>query len=109
MTTEPSPRQIGRSILAILAGFLATAVLSVSADLILHAIGVFPPWGQPMSDGLFVIATLYRIIFTVLGGYLTARLAPNEPMMHALILGIIGFVLAIPGAAATWGKGPEFG
>src|SRR5262249_43518138 len=74
-----------------------------------HATGIFPPWFQPMSDSLFVVATAYRIVYSVLGCYLAARLAPSRPMLHALILGAIGVVLSAAGLAATWNKGPEFG
>jgi hypothetical protein len=109
MNETQSPRRVLRSIGAVLAGFLATAVLSIGVDFLLHTAGVFPPWGQPMSDALFVLATAYRIIFTVAGGYITARLAPNRPMGHAWILGLIGLLAAIAGTVETWDKGPEFG
>lgn len=109
MTATHSPRRIGRSIGAVLAGFLATFVLSLGTDFVLHSAGVFPPWGQPMSNALFVLATAYRVIYTVAGGYITARLAPNRPMGHAWTLGVIGLVAAIAGTMATWDKGPEFG
>ena len=98
-----------RSVGAVLAGFFATAILSVAVDGVLHATGVFPAWGQGMSNGLFVLATSYRVAFTVFGGYLTARLAPGRPMKHVLILGAIGFVMASIGAIATWNSGPELG
>ena len=98
-----------RSIGAVLAGFFATFILSIATDLVLHAVGVFPPWGQSMSDALFVLAMFYRTIYTIGGGYVTARLAPNKPMSHALILGVIGLLAAIAGTVATWNKGPEFG
>lgn len=106
--TQP-PRRILRSIGAVLAGFLACFILSIGTDVVLHAAGVFPLWGQPMSDALFVLATIYRTIYTVAAGYITARLAPNSPMKHVWILGIIGLLAAIAGTAATWDKGPEFG
>lgn len=92
-----------------LAGFFATFILSVGTDLLLHAAGVFPPWGQPMSNALFVLATAYRTIYTVAGGYITARLASNKPMGHVWTLGVIGLLAAIAGTVATWNKGPEFG
>lgn len=92
-----------------LAGFFATFILSVGTDLLLHAAGVFPPWGQPMSNALFVLATAYRTIYTVAGGYITARLASNKPMGHVWTLGVIGLLAAIAGTLATWNKGPEFG
>jgi len=37
----------------------------------------------------------------VVGGYITASLAPRSPMRHVVVLGIIGFVMAAAGAAAA--------
>ena len=62
-----------------------------------------------MSNGLFVWATIYRVAFTVLGGYVTAALAPRRPIWHVMVLGAIGIVAATAGAAATWNAGPAFG
>ena len=62
-----------------------------------------------MSNALFALATAYRTVYTVAGGYVTARLAPNKPMGHVWTLGVIGLLAAIAGTAATWDKGPEFG
>lgn len=45
----------------------------------------------------------------VAASYITARLAPDRPMQHALAGGFLGMVLAAVGAAVTWNKGPEFG
>ena len=91
------------------AGFFATFILSIGTDILLHAAGVFPPWGQPMSNALFVLAAAYRTVYTVAGGYVTARLAANKPMGHVWTLGVIGLLAAIAGTVATWDKGPEFG
>jgi hypothetical protein len=82
---------------AVLAGFGAVFVLSLGTDQILHMLKVYPPWGQPMSDPLFLLATGYRIVYTVLGGYITARLAPHAPMRHVLVLGILGLVFGTVG------------
>ena len=98
-----------KSIGAVFAGVLAVFVLSLGTDVVLHATGVFPGWGQPISDALFGLATAYRIPFGVAGGYVTARLAPEKPMKHALIYGFVGVLLSIAGTIATWNKGPEFG
>lgn len=62
-----------------------------------------------MADSLFVLALAYRIIYSIIGGYITARLAPDQPVKHALVLGAIGFVLGLAGTIATWNRGPEFG
>jgi hypothetical protein len=100
-----------KSIGALAAGFLAGAVLSVATDVVLHAVGVFPPWGQSLVgyDSALLLATAYRTVVGVLGAYVAARLAPDRPMHHALWLGAIGLLASIVGAAVTWNKGPAFG
>ena len=107
--TEKNPRRVLRSIGAVLAGLLAVVILSIGTDMVLHATSVFPPWGQPMSNALFVLATAYRTVYGVAGGYIAARLAPDRPIGHAIALGIVGVIISIAGAAATWNAGPEFG
>ena len=106
---KPAPRNFPRSIGAVLAGIAVVFVLSLGTDAILHATGAFPGWGKPMGDGLFAVATAYRIVFGIIGGFVTAALAPGKRMKHALIMGTVGLVFSILGAAATWNKGPEFG
>jgi len=107
--TSP-PRRIGRSIGALLAGFVAVVVLSLGTDLALHKAGIFPPFDQRMSDALFGLATAYRTVYAIVGGYVTARLAPDRPMGHALVGGFIGLVLATLGAVLTWNRalGPHW-
>ena len=100
---------IWRRIGAIVAGFLTGAVLSVGTDQVLRMVGVCPPWGQPMSDGLFGLAMAYRVVFNILGCYVAARLAPVKPLWHALFIGWLGLAIGILAAAGTWNKGPEFG
>ncbi len=75
----------------------------------MRATGVFPPLGEPMSDALFLLATAYGAIFSVAGCYITARLAPDQPMRHALALGVVGVAVSILGAVATWNRGAAFG
>jgi hypothetical protein len=108
--TRPT-RNIPRSIGAILAGFVFVFTVTLVTDQLLHMTGVFPPWGASMVgyDAALLLATAYRIVFGIAGSYLTARLAPDRPMKHALIGGFIGLVLSIIGAAVTWNRGPAFG
>ncbi|HUQ82061.1 MAG TPA: hypothetical protein VM076_13005 [Gemmatimonadaceae bacterium] len=95
-------RQAGRSVIAIAAALVANVVLSVGTDQILHVLGIYPPWGQPMYDtSLNALALGYRIVFGIASGYLVARLAPHTPMRHATILGIIAVVLSTLGAVAA--------
>ena len=110
--TLQEPRRLGRSVAAVLSGFLATFILSLGTDQVLHVLDVYPPWGQPMwSPGLNLLALGYRIIYTVFGGWLTARLAPSAPTRHVLVLGVIGLVLSTLGAIGSitqYDLGPDW-
>src|SRR2546427_12891296 len=108
MSPPAPPRRRWRSVGAVVAGFVVVFVLSVGTDQVLHVLKVYPPWGEPMASALFVVATAYRIVYTVLGGYITARLAPHAPARHALILGLVGLVPGIAGVIVNIAK-PELG
>ncbi len=91
--TETHPwRRIGRSIGAVLAGVVAGIVVTVVTDIVLHKVGVFPPWGESMVgfDRALLLATTYRTVYGVAASYIIARLAPDRPMGHALVGGAVG-------------------
>lgn len=98
----------GRSIWAIVAGFLVVVVLSIGTDLVLHATHVYT--GPQLNDNQSALATAYRTLFAIVGSYITARRAPHKPMKHALIGAAVGTVIATAGAVATWNKdlGPHW-
>ena len=108
--TNPA-RRIGRSIVAVLVGIIVGIVATIVTDIVLHQIGVFPPWGASMVgyDGALALATAYRTIYGIAASYIIARLAPGKPMQHALVGGFLGLVVGVVGAAVTWNKGPAFG
>jgi surface polysaccharide O-acyltransferase-like enzyme len=100
--TNPPPQSIWRSAAAVLLGLFVIFVLSLVTDQVLHMLEVYPPWGQPMYDtGDNLLALAYRIVYAVIGCYIAARLAPRNPMHHALALGVVGFVLSLAGAIAA--------
>lgn len=103
-------RQLGWSVWAIVAGFLAVVILSIGTDIVLHKLHVYPPMDQRLSDNLSLLATFYRTIYSILGSYITARVAPNRPMLHALVGAGIGMVLGTVGVVTTWHKelGPHW-
>lgn len=97
-----SPRTWPRSVAALFYGFLTVVVLSLGTDEILHLLKVYPPWNQPMFDpGQNALALSYRILYGILGSYITARFAPNKPMAHSLLSGVIGTVIGTLGVIAT--------
>ena len=91
-----------KSVWAVFAGVLVIIVVTTVVDVVLHAAGVFLPMKQPISNALALLALSYRIVISVGGAWLTASLAPEKPMKHAIILGTVGAVLGLVGAVATW-------
>ena len=92
-----------KSIGAVLAGFITVVVLSTGTDFILEQTGIFTPAGQSIFiTWMLVVALTYRMFYTVVGGYVTAALAPQRPMKHVVILGIIGTVAGIMGVIVGW-------
>src|SRR5437867_12259079 len=102
MAETRSKRSIGRSVGALMAGILAGIALTLATDAVLHKVGFFPPLGEWTPSGPLAVATAYRIVFAIFGSYIVARLAPNRPIEHALISGVIGVIVSIAGAIATW-------
>jgi hypothetical protein len=93
-----------KSIGAIVGGFLTVVLLSVGTDYIVEYFGIFPPASE---QGLYVawmlaLALIYRTIYTVLGGYVTAKLAPVNPMRHVVMLGVLGTLGGIAGVIVGW-------
>jgi len=111
LSDTEQPSRVLRSIVAVLAGMIVGIALTLGTDELLHLTHVFPPWGASMVgfDGALLLATVYRTIYGIAASYITARLAPGRPMLHAMVGGTLGLVASIVGAVATWNKGPAFG
>lgn len=87
---------------AILAGMIFIVVTHTVTDFVLESLGIFTPREQGLhTTWMVVTATIYRSIFSVGGGYVTAALAPEPRMRYVLILGLIGLVISSVAAVAT--------
>src|SRR5882672_5339824 len=94
--------KIVRGIGAILAGIVFIVVTHTLTDLILEKLGIFPPPAEGFHiTWMVVTATVYRSLYTVAGGYVTAVLAPEPKMRYVIILGIFGLVVSTLAAIAT--------
>jgi hypothetical protein len=88
-----------RSTIAVAAGFLSVAVLSLATDQLLHVLDVYPPWGEPMWEpSLNLLALSYRTVYAIVGGYITAMLAPHAAMRQVKIVAVLGLIAATAGA-----------
>ena len=97
-----------RSIGAIVAGFLFIGALSFGTDLVVRDAfsSAFDANGATRDVGMLVLMSAYVAAFAIAGCYLTARLAPNRPMRHALILGLLGLAFNVMGSIALWDTAP---
>ena len=87
---------------AILAGMIFIVATHAGTDFVLESLGIFTQPNEGFhTTWMVVTATIYRSIYTVVGGYITAALAPTPKMRYVVILGIIGVVAGTLGAIAT--------
>lgn len=86
---------------AVLAGFILIGFLGFLTDTILQLLGILPvPTEHTFETRHALLALSYHLLFVVLGGFVTARLAPDHPMAHAITLGILGIVISTLGLIA---------
>ncbi len=93
-----------RSIGAVAAGLAVIVLLCVLTDALLVAIHILP---SPHAHRPYALVTLgvvvfYCTVYTLVGGYVTARLAPTRPVAHAVVLGILGMALSNIGTMNDW-------
>ncbi|WP_394762729.1 hypothetical protein [Phenylobacterium sp.] len=94
-----------RSLLAVVAGMVFIVAASTGTDLVLSKT-LAPEMASthaPAAD--LALALAYRTIFGVIGGWITAKLAPSRPVAHAVVLGVIGALAALAGLVVMWGAG----
>ncbi len=98
-----------KSIWAVIAGFITVVILSIGTDFILESLGLFPPQSEPAAytAGMLMIALIYRCLYTITGGWVTARLAPDRPVRHAILLGCVGMVAGTVGVFVAWDLSPH--
>lgn len=97
-----------KSIGAVLAGLIFIVITHTGTDAILEGAGVLPKGNLFVGTGLILIVLGYRAVLSFIGCYLTAKLAPQNPMKHALMLGLIGLVLSSIGAIVAADLGPAW-
>ncbi len=91
-----------KNIGTVIAGFVLTLLLTRGMDILFESMGVFPTVEEQQKNGfnvlwMNIVAILYRVVFTILGGYLTAKTSASKPMRNVNILGIVGTIIAIIG------------
>jgi hypothetical protein len=80
--------KILKSIGAVLAGLVFIIFTHTLTDTILESAGIFPPADQGLHvTWMLVFALFYRIVLSIIGCFITAKLAPSNPMKHCVDTG----------------------
>jgi peptidoglycan/LPS O-acetylase OafA/YrhL len=102
---------MGRSILAIVVGFVLTGALNVGTQMLLSGMApeTFPAAGTPNFDTTsLILISAYVALYGILGCYVTARLAPSRPLLHALVMGALALVMSIAMTIPAWSNAPAW-
>lgn len=97
-----------RSILAVIAGSITWMVTALGTDAIVMSL--FPQWynngGRVESVPVLLFAGFYSLLFSVLGGYVTALIARRSEMLHVFILGVLQLLMGIMATIKFWDTAP---
>jgi hypothetical protein len=101
---------MARSVWAVLAGFLFIGALAAGTTKIVMSMSpqAFDASGGTSNLALLLVMLLYSSVYGMVGCYIAARLAPSKPMIHAMILGVLGVIVTGIQTAATWGHFPAW-
>ena len=91
-----------RSIWAVVAGAIVGIILSLVTDAALERTGILPQGNLYVASWLISMVIFYRTVYGSLAAYVTAKLAPQKPLKHALIGGAVALFVNIAGTIATW-------
>jgi hypothetical protein len=97
-----------RSILAVIAGSITWMVTALGADSLL--MNIFPQWynggGLVESIPVLLLSGFYALLFSVLGGYVTALIARRHELQHVSILGVLQLLMGIMATIKFWHTAP---
>jgi hypothetical protein len=98
-----------KNVLAVVAGLAFVIAVTKGVDFAMERTGVFSAELGEMTTSDYLLATAYRLVIAVIGGWITARLAASQPLMLAILLGAIGTVIGLAGLFVVWQASPALG
>lgn len=103
------PRAL-RSTLAVVGGFLLIGALAFGTGKLMQSSwpAQHAPDGTPTTAPMMLVQLLYVGVYATFGCWVAARLAPSRPMLHALVLGLLGLVLNVASAIALRDRVPDW-
>ena len=100
-------KSVMKSILAVVLGMLSGGVPTILCDTVLEKAGIMNQQHFGDTPFLVILAVIgYRFVWNVVGCYVCARIAPNTPMKHCMIIGVLGTVLSLGATFSMPDAGP---
>ena len=84
--------KIFQNIKALSIGFLIIIILSFLTDFIINHLNFVRINFSTIYTRHLIPTFFFRIIYTIIGGYVTASLVTNRPIIYALLLGLIAII-----------------
>ncbi len=101
--------QIAHSFLAILAGFITiVGLMGIVTALLKHFARNLTRDDAPPDPFIMAVNVAIALICSLLGGYVTARYAQNNPLVHSLMLALAVLLLSALSALQMKGKQPVY-
>lgn len=92
-----------RSILAVLAGNISWAVLFLGSNTILASLFPAQFKVEKISSVPFLLLLLIlSILFSIIAGYITARIAQRKEIAHTIVLGVLQLAMGIAAQLANY-------
>lgn len=96
-----------RSLLSVFGGWFVIQILVIAGDeLLLRFFSAQDASGQPLPDRIAAVRLVMGAAFTMLGGWLTVRIAPERPWRHAVYLIVLGETMGLVYAVSSLGELP---
>ncbi len=92
-----------RSILAVVAGNISWAVLWVGSNAILATL--FPAQYKAEKKEyvpMLLLLIIMSFIFSIIAGYLTARIAERKEIAHTIVLGVLQLAMGVAAQMANY-------
>jgi hypothetical protein len=101
--------QIARSFLAILAGFIAiVGLMGIATALLKRFAPDLTRDDAPRDPFILAVNVGIGLVCGLLGGYVTARYAQGNPLVHAFMLALVVLLLGAISALQMKGKQPVY-
>jgi len=99
-----------RAIGAVIGGSVAIAITSFAADYVMSKLApdLFVPGERISNTGVLLFMLAYSVVFSGLGGYVTATLAARARMKHVIALAVLQLVGGIAAAVQANGALPQW-